>query len=266
MCIFAHSVASVSNTSIAVLADKGERFTAYQMSVNLAETGTGNAMVLPVPANVATIQLIDMSKCKDFFDKLESLWPKPVTLSRGLSPGYLRVQRVGDYEVSIAQNVTDINRLDPDVFRLGLGAEKLLREHYSKLEGWSFVVAKLVAGGSLHPLGYTYTARNPTDLYVPTYHEHGGDSISNHEVQYYQEPLPLWEHNLYFQGPWRLQESPTPADVLDSSEVGVGTLQGVVDRVPQLSKFLNPRRPLRRLKLAGHLPNMDVRLTLHRIQ
>lgn len=267
MCIFAEPVRHVAKTRIAVLTDGEEgnlRFTAYQMAVDLL--GRGNAMILPVPCDKG-IGLVDMSGCKDFFKILDRLWPEPVT--RGMTKGisndgflgmrHLEVHKVGSYEVSVAGEVDDIRRVDPSVFNLSLDTEAILRANYP--QGFSFVVAKLTQGGEIHPLGYTYDAANPGEVFVPTRHGHG-EELSAKSVF---AGLPEWDHTVYIQGADFVMPGSEPGHThVEASRVPLNENQRVLgeltSKVPELEGFLSARRRVNRIKWHGRLQNLDVRM------
>lgn len=260
MCIFAGPVKAVSNTRIAVFTKGKKCFTIYQMNVELLEGG--NAMVLPVPVLAKKkVKLVDMSGAKGFFSDLDDLWPKPrfrgINLDALLSSeGPLAVKRVGDYEVSIVRTIEDIKRIDTSVFTLSPETEGVLREQYTG-ENWAFVVAKLVAGGEVHPLGYIYRRANPAMVFIPTRHAHGH---SEPDKGYTSD----WDHTVYVPAGARF-EGPLPGMVQPMEATAAcyeATAGFLLAETSELKGFLDPSRKFGRVQWKGWLPNVDARFTV----
>ena len=190
MCIFAGPVENVSGTRIFVSRQGDKQFTAYQMEVSLALTPgsgqdkldpwsssrptqsrakVGNAMILPVPCDSGSqIELVDLSGVPDMFDQLDAPF---IERTRGMSKmsrdvvDHLEVYDVGDYKVSIAYTLADIDRADPSVFALSEDTSRVLADNYA--EGFAFVIASLKNSGKISPLGYISTI--PASLKDATY-------------------------------------------------------------------------------------------------
>lgn len=258
MCIFANPVEDVRDTNIAVLLGPDDkRFTVYQMSVELLSRNRGNAMILPVPTS-QPIQLVDMSRAKDFFSNLDYYFQER---SRGLTDcamysSPLIVVRVGSYDVSIAPDVDSIDRIDPRVFTLSPSTKKILQTCYAS--GYQFVVATLTSNGEHHPLGYIYTASNPDEVFFPTKHLHG-------EVPHSKE---VFDHKVFFSGVDSWEKTPDPD--ANMKTVGVPELSvytRMTQPVPEIEPFLPPMyieyrwqgqlHKFTRIIWEGLLPNVD---------
>lgn len=272
MCIFAGEVEQVGDTKIFVAASGHRQFTAYQMQFTLprltredivaGRTVPGNAMILPVPWRQGeTLELVDMSKAEDFFSELKKLVPETRFRSRGamssksmtlgMEPDHLEVFRVGKFEVSIAYTPADIDRANPDVFKLGDKARQTLEAHYPS--GYAFIICALAESGGIHPIAYISEVNDT--LFVPTRHEHG-DGLD----------LPRWDHDIYVP----LETAPplrNPADSplrnhrtegYNGDRQGGGVYREVWDKltskVPELRPFANP---LVRYRYKGRFKNID---------
>lgn len=207
-------VIHVSNTQIlAARLNATLHFIAYQNSVatNHAPRHSsfdrrtppgGVAMILPVPIALdSEITLIDLSNYDDLFVDLARFFP-PIYAPRveTLGPSFsspqplLPIERVGAYDVSRAGDLETLQRLDWTHYVLRPEVVELLRRWYE--HGFGFVVAKLRDGaGRLHPhpLGYAYTPRDNTQLFIPT--RHGG-----HDERETQTGMAEWDHAIFLYG------------------------------------------------------------------
>lgn len=252
MCIFASSVADVAGTSILVARAGTSQLTVYQMTVEL-ERGRPNAMILPVPGQVES--LVDLSAVPTLFSDLSELFAES---SRGLkflsndavAAGTLKVHDVGDYKVSIVPSVKDLTRLDLNIFELSPRTRSICKVYYKT--GFSFVVAVLRRGGTIHPLGYTHPLL-PGGLFVPTRHEHGEAGPPG--------SLPVWDHEIYFQGPARAPSRPIRSGPETYRQATAGpTLLELRRAAPVLKPYLRFEEPVSRLSYYGRYENRDLHL------
>eukprot|EP01121_Diplochlamys_sp_Union-15-3_P008891 TRINITY_DN2390_c0_g2_i1.p1 TRINITY_DN2390_c0_g2~~TRINITY_DN2390_c0_g2_i1.p1 ORF type:complete len:419 (-),score=18.24 TRINITY_DN2390_c0_g2_i1:26-1282(-) len=196
MCIFNLPVKTVKNTKIFVAPIKGNwQFTAYTNEVVLS-SGAENAMILPFPNGGIPdcIRMVDLSKASELFTKCEEAFPRAQLMSFGnlndrswSSSNYLEVLTVGSYSVSIAQNLNDLRRIDPSVFKLMPNIDLVLSQNYAT--GYGFVVCKFNKSQKAHPIGYCHPIVSGT-LFVPTRHEHGDTTKSIFSP-------PHWDHEIY---------------------------------------------------------------------
>ena len=181
MCIFTLPVERVSNTRIAVGAvDAKRQLTVYQNETVTSMPGT--AMVLPVP-NASLVNMVDLSKNKWSFDDLDKVFfPRPVSGGGGFGAFgekndnswsfTLPVTKCGGYLVSVVPSLSDLKRIDVNVFTLPADIEQVLQRHYT--EGFGFVVCTFQKGETKgHPIAYTHSLTNDGKLFIPTRHEHG---------------------------------------------------------------------------------------------
>jgi hypothetical protein len=185
---------------------------------------------------------------------------EPMTLSmsegtRSRGGDFLRVQNVGNYQVSVAGNVEDLDRINPAVFRLTEKTLETLVINY--WDGHSFVVAQLRESGKFHPLAYTHPIAPDGKVFIPTRHEHG----ERHDK-------PYWDHHIYFQQRGSYEQLPSSKERTeersDKAQFGrVSTLLGkVVDMVPELAPYLDVTPDTSRVfrsRFAGQLVNIDLR-------
>lgn len=201
MCIFSSAVSSVSDTQIFVcpLAN-GQQFTVYKNKVIL----NGNqptAMILPFPMpetwpqpSAPAATMFDMSKYRrDFFEDLQKLFPindlrsiEVVVLSANstYSLGPLPVHKCGDYEYSVANSLSDLPRLQSDVFRLSGNLVALLGAQYSRRFGFLICICR--SSGAYAPVAFTHPMVDG-NLFVPTMHDHHDQGATQ---------LAYWDHTI----------------------------------------------------------------------
>ena len=195
MCIFVQEVKHVAATKIFVapLPD-GRQITIY---MNSASTAVPNAMILPVPTG-QPITLLDCSKLSSLFKTLESVFPtyeeedgEDCCSEDDLLDNALKVFRVGDYDVSLAATLGDLQRIDASIFKVADGIEHLLSHRYGN--GYSFVVCKMINGSvGDSPVGYISAPAKPGKLlFVPTVHGHDGSG---------GEDVDDWDHQIFSVG------------------------------------------------------------------
>jgi len=201
MCIFNKPIKEVSQTKILVSPTPDNRvLTVYENTVGVEGTvrtaadkkieelekkqaeKNANAMILPAPLHTGNpIKLLDLSTGFTFED-CHACFPKPAPTRMARSRGkksandeYLEVFTVGAYNVSIAENLDDLRRIDPSVFKVEPNVDQLLGEHYPKSFG--FVICCFDSSKEIkpHPMGYICDVDyEDKSLFVPCRHEHGG--------------------------------------------------------------------------------------------
>eukprot|EP01080_Neovahlkampfia_damariscottae_P011718 gene11718-5057_t len=286
MCIFTGRV-DVQGTNIFVAhANKGTRqVTIYENIVHIKKSGikqkttTSQAMILPVPLNLGeNVELIDLSLEPNFFTTCEQCFKddqiKKGVKSRGVSSSsdYLEVKQVGGYKCSIAENIDDILKINPDVFTLPEDIHELLSKHYSK--GFAFVCCLFDSNIlKTHPIGFVHSVIGKNQLFVPTRHEHGSELSGDkkklvHSVAYHQywikgkhETLPnkgnvetndyaIWDHVIYS----------VNSDVMQGGagtpEVPKKHVKDVISKIPV--KEIDEAKKFHRLKINGTVENVDV--------
>ncbi|MGC4046534.1 MAG: hypothetical protein QM758_22300 [Armatimonas sp.] len=236
-------VERVSNTNLfARLTEQGQLLV-YQMTYLASEPV---AMILPIPIALAAkddaVRFIDLKGYPEFFGHLNEAFPVPRAQHyRGAIPAsvssraqpMLRVESVGDFEASFVPSPADFKRLDPRF--------KLPKETFEKLpeyNDYGFVVFQFKEkGGTPHPMAFEFPTRLVNTLFYPTVHIHDGEI---HEKE-------SFDHTLYLQN----GGSHGDASAGDAGRyVDVARAQGIV----------LGEAPLRRVKLAGMLPNTDTLL------
>jgi hypothetical protein len=149
------------------------------------KTNAKNAMILPAPLKKGEkIQVLDLSKDDQYFKKLNAWFPKLQTAadysrSREMkmkmadkSKGHLDVLEVGNYFISLAENLADLERIDPNVFTVSEQIKSLFGQFYP--EGYGFVVCSFDPSKAMeaHPIGYIHDVLPDGRLFVPTRHQH----------------------------------------------------------------------------------------------
>ncbi len=203
MCMISLPVEQVSKTNIFIglNSSKTHQITVYSNFVS--NNSDGNAMVIPVPFP-STVNFHDVSHINNFFKVVDkSFYRISNTLgmrgdsysfnmsnSASKSKSTLEVFSVGSYNVSLAQNLSDISRLDKNVFVLSPGLAKTLQSHYSD-PVWGFIVFTLARDKKdYHPFGYSHALYN-NKIYIPTrhYHETHGFAIGSGSGVGYMERI-----------------------------------------------------------------------------
>jgi hypothetical protein len=266
MCIMALPVRSVSNTRIFVGSADGIQLTVYEMAVRLATPG--NAMILPAPATSADlVGLIDMSEAPKFFDDADKLFvPMTLGMSKGggrRSRGFLEVQEVGNYQVSIAESLDDLDRVNPEVFTLSPDAKATLGTYSS---GFCFVVAQLKDSGQFHALAYTHPVAPDGTMFIPTKHEHGTKVARHPQLEGERAD---WDHHVYYQAtpaaftdlPGSKNKSETRSNANRYGQIANWAKQ-YAEKVPELAPFLDASQNTRiiRSRFHGKLRNIDLHL------
>lgn len=180
MCLISTEIQKVSKTKILVAPNfnKTKQLVVYSNFVN--NISDSNAMVLPVP-NPNSVQFINLSNYVDLFEDCAGCFYNPYqTKSAVLTNSYsfnsrddkpLEVFNVGSYQVSLAKNLDQINKVDSRVFTLSDGLKKILDLYYYQ-DYWGFIICKLTKGPeSYHPFGYSHDIID-NKIYIPTRHYH----------------------------------------------------------------------------------------------
>jgi hypothetical protein len=197
MCCFSGKVEHVSTTRIfARHLENGHQGLVYQMKVKAKQPV---AMILPIPvatpASEASLKFHDFSEYKNFFVRLDLVFPKPATKRSKRIPAKksaaapLQVHQVGSFEASFVPTVNDFSRLDKR-FRMPQGAWGSLPQY--KDYGFAVFQFKLSKSGenSSHPMAFEFTSRDPQKLFFPTVHVHDGKV----------KETATFDHVLYCQG------------------------------------------------------------------
>jgi hypothetical protein len=281
MCCFSQPVRHVSKTRIfARPLDGGRQLLVYSMSL---DADADLAMVLPIPVPPSSaedaVRFVDMSSCPTFFDKVESLFPAPVTFGKAArggafiepQPAPLVVHDVGDFEASFVPTRADFDRLDVR-FRLPGDVWDALPMYAD----WGFCVFKLRAkpssiersrgpldrvlgwlGGAgsppppkrrdFHPMAFEFPRRDPTRLFFPTVHVHDG---AVHAKAWF-------DHSLFCQ---------VRPDLEAVASIHHGTTWersfSAPSAMPDAVRWLDPDAHVYRQTIAGTHPNRDVHVQL----
>lgn len=179
MCVISGKIESVNNTKIfcGTDEDKKNQLTVYSNNIN--NITVNNVMILPVPFP-DTVKFHDFSNYTNFFDDCEKCFEKTLK-SKGLprrqslncSDGMkeLKVHNVGSYKASMAMNLSDLNRANPEYFYLSNEVKEYLAVHYNH-KSIGFILCVLVLGDEkYHPFAYSHKILN-NKVYIPTRHFH----------------------------------------------------------------------------------------------
>ncbi len=180
MCCFSCPVESVSETRIFARAStKGRQFLVYSMIVDASQE---LAMILPIPVpanpDEDAVRFINLEEYEDFFDEMESGFPRPPAIRSdpsvsALAGGPLVVEQVGSFEASFVPSIKDFGRLDQR-FRLPIHVWNKL----PKYRQYGFAVFQLMkekhGAQKVHPMAFEFPRANPRQLFFPTVHIHDG--------------------------------------------------------------------------------------------
>ena len=278
MCIFNKVVERVYGTKLFVspTAD-GNQFTIYENVVDLMDEEESNAMILPFPAG--PVELVDLTDFPNLFEDMDDCFPEPPKpratlgdsggLKSAVSAPALPVFNVGSYDVSIAETLEDVVRIDESVFTVAPNIQELLREHYET--GWGFLICKFRESSKKHPLGYVHSLRDT--LFVPTRHEHGTNELSGNrdtsdsnsseetkesaqskESAQTEESAAWFDHIIYSVN--TTQKAGSSALELMALN-GTVPKKGVVEVLGSLTVSLAEFGCIRREKMLGEFPNED---------
>jgi len=188
MCVIVPAVSTVASTKIFV-APVGEtkQLTIYSNAVMLKD-GKPAAMILPVPAG--EIQFIDVNN--ELFKYLDSIIRRKEhfegmmrSKSIALAPTeFLKVISVGNYFVSVATSLEDLDKINPEVFTLSCDEElkKMFEKEYKA--NFHYIVCVMKENSTFHPLGYVHERMQK--MFIPTMHYHG-----------HMETNPDWDHTIF---------------------------------------------------------------------
>lgn len=189
MCLISLPVEQVSNTNIFVGLDrtKTRQITIY--SNYISNHSDANAMVIPVPLDPntlssQTIMFHDMIGMRNFFKNVDKSFYRlsntpgygsrsfsSVDSAKSTNSTKLEVLNVGSYKVSLVPSLSDLSRLDKNIFILSDGLANILTNYY-KDSYWGFIVFVLAKDSKeYHPFAYSHTLLNQ-QIYIPTRHYH----------------------------------------------------------------------------------------------
>lgn len=257
MCLFTQRVEEVSNTRIFARQANGRQFLVYAMSY-AASKDLAMVLPLPVPPNPAedAVEFINLEAYSDFFQHMNDGFPQPRAAGGLLSleDTTLVVHDVGMYQASFVPCLADFQRLDkrfriPDkVWRLlpayhdfGFAVFKLKRTPSPGLVG---AIRRLLRRKAdpldVHPMAFSFPARNLDLLYFPTIHVHNRKLPNQAEFDHLLYCQPTKEMHDYLEG-WHESFGPM------SNYMDIARTRGIV---------VGPERCWRR-SLKGVLPNAD---------
>ncbi len=184
MCIFSQKVSGVNSTKIfarKVSVDRtANQLLAYQMHYEALTSGYDLAMILPIPVPHGTeedsVIFFDFSETTDFFKRLDDLFPKQKSMSRGLTKSVtlrseLKLARVGSFNVSFSPTISDMDRLNK-CFTLPMTTWDKIPQY----EDYGFVVVQLARDATdIHPVAFSFPTRFDDALYFPTLHIHDNE-------------------------------------------------------------------------------------------
>ncbi len=273
MCIFILPMKVVKGTRILVCETSDKRqLTVYENIVISAKKG--NAMVLPFPLGdkKTKLEFVDLSRAPKVLEKMDGVFPRlkastPVGMMGGgygasRSFGfedYLQVHRVGSYECSVAEGILDLQRINPDVFKIDSHIGWLLGKHYSS--GFGFIICQLKVDGAQHPIAYMH-ALGPK-LFVPTRHDHHGTKD--------EKELPEWDHRIYSLNTTDSNEAGRTPDEMTGLLAVAADTATEANTIEVVAPTYDPEMMLgslgvkipkltciRRKRLWGHLENKDL--------
>lgn len=107
---------------------------------------------------------------------------------------FLRVEKTGNYEVSVATSLDEIQRADPRVFIVNPQLIKILSSIYGTRQH-QYLIVRLVPGTKYEPLMYTFIPNDINNMEIPTVHVHPEDGeMTFHDTE------DSWDHEIYAYG------------------------------------------------------------------
>lgn len=172
---------------------------------------------------------------KELFRTAKDCFPVPMSKSWGATNGGrapqaclpLKVERVGSYDVSVAETVGDLPRFDPKVFQINPKALKLIQTRYPT--GFGFLICQITESKPYHPFGYIHDTLSAGTAFVPTYHyhEHASPSSSSSSSSLpFTTPTSFWSASSYptrrltSEGKGETKSSGTGASFADDNSSG----------------------------------------------
>ncbi len=176
--MISNEIESVTNTNILVSPNSNNTRQLVVYSNNVNNVSDSNAMVLPVPLP-QTLKFINLSDYKNLFEDCAKCFYNPLrskslsysTNSYNTRDDTLQVFNVGSYKVSVAMNLSLIEKVDKKIFKLSPGLNQILQTFYYQ-PYWGFIICKLNTGPeSYHPFAYSHQIID-SKIYIPTRHYH----------------------------------------------------------------------------------------------
>lgn len=220
MCIINSNVKRVFATKLLVLHAGKKQLTIYQNSVQLQDEGKSNAMILPFPKSkeyndvdsdssssksivLYKLKINDAKHVNDFDDlfkiaedtipKMKSRMKRSITNNEAKSKSFLKVETVGSYSVSLAENIFDLTtRFDPRIFVINPTVLTLIKKRYPT--NFGFLICQLQESKTYHPFAYIHDSLSETQAFVPTFHHHGDDGDDGHHRHHHGAD---WDHVIY---------------------------------------------------------------------
>lgn len=278
-----HPLVSATRILIALVA-MNYQLTVYQNDVFAKKTNDGNggtAMILPVPGN-GNIRMVDFSSYSNVFDDLNidnNMFDGIATLGpHGKEKQVLPIQRVGDYDVSIAKNLEELQQLDWSFFKLDATLVETLRLYYGKTFGFCIARINHNTGQKPHPLAYIHEIEDNGRLFVPTRHE-GHDSLYDNvfgmdakSIRYMQSLRPAknqtkWDHTIFVYGPRLKDNYHSPTHRHRNSKFSVLRIQHMLDKIDETFTLVQPSAALlNRMDFVGYLKNEDLWIPVEKVK
>jgi hypothetical protein len=192
MCIISGNIESVTNTKIfcGVNRKNNRQITIYSNSVKTRETN--NAMILPV-VFPDSLQFHDLQDYSNFFDDCNISFVSHSDYDDDRcdssdSRKSLKVFSVGSYYVSVAMNLSDIQRINHGIFHLTTDLDNVLNKYYSQT-CFGFIICQLHENTiNYHPFAYSHNILQKT-IFIPTRHYHNNEGDRLHADD--------WDHTIY---------------------------------------------------------------------
>ena len=208
MCIIAGETESIASTKILVSKYESKQLTVYSNKVTIDGNGDSVVMILPFPNKNNKIDVIETnSKDMKCFTLLKNCFINRRSRcsysndstgdnDRPIVP--LEVFRSGNYQYSIARNVTDLDLLNKNVFKKTQELNNLLLEYSNN--NFGFIACIIDKNVMYSPFAYLYDIVN-NELFIPTKHYHEpSKNFQNLFTFYNTNPNNYdnhWDHEIY---------------------------------------------------------------------
>ena len=257
MCCFAQTILRVFDTFIfARLTGNESQYLVYEMKY---ESETPNAMILPIPVQVPTVEssvkFIDLSNYEMFFPDMAKAFP--FIPQRGIgcgidavsaAKGNIEVHEVGNFVASFVPTIDDFARLDPR-FSIPKETWSLIPEYVD----YGFVVFQLAElSGKPHPMAFEFKTRSD-ELFFPTVHIHDGEVHTEEDFDHV-----LFMQHAGFDSVVGEYVGPNHSD----SQTGLTRSKKIASEycdIKATQSIVAPDLLIHKTSLRGKLPNQDTR-------
>ena len=197
MCIIIPEILEVERTKIIVSKlINNQQLVVYS---NKVKADNSVAMILPFPNKFNEPFIIETTSSDvAAFKDIDDCFPMSKSFSLGnvsysnnsISTNTLKVYRSGNYRYSIAHNLNELQRTDPNVFQLNNSIIPVLSDYESR--NFGFLVCIIDRNAEYSPFAYICSVNDDGRLFIPTKHYHEKNGVIDNS-KYADD----WDHMIY---------------------------------------------------------------------